>query len=141
MSVQISLALLVLSILIPFGAFFIMNKKPGKAGRFKLALAGNTMTFFGVLLFATIFLFSGTANAAEAGEISSSGLAFIGAALSVGLGSLGAGIATGNAASAALGALSENEGVFGKAIIFVALGEGIAIYGLIIAFMILNKVA
>jgi len=67
-------------------------------------------------------------------------MAYIGAAVATGLGSIGAGVATGQAASAALGALSENENVMGKALIFVALAEGVAIYGLIIAVQILAKV-
>ncbi|MFQ9439938.1 MAG: ATP synthase subunit C [Acutalibacteraceae bacterium] len=43
--------------------------------------------------------------------------------------------------SAAIGATSEDPKVFGKALIFVALGEGIALYGLLISILILNKVA
>jgi len=142
MSEQIIIALLVLCMVIP-GLFFHISVKKGRETKktFKRALFGNIASFFTVLLFATVFLFSSNAMAAEeAASTSASGLAFIGAALSTGLGSLGAGIATGSAASAALGALSENEGVMGKALIFVALAEGIAIYGLIISFMILNRV-
>ena len=45
------------------------------------------------------------------------------------------------AAPAAIGATSEDPKVFGKALIFVALGEGIALYGLLISILILNKVA
>ena len=44
------------------------------------------------------------------------------------------------AAPAAIGATSEDPKAFGKALIFVALGEGIAIYGLLISILILNKV-
>ncbi len=67
------------------------------------------------------------------------GLGYIAAAIAVGLGSLGAAIAVGMSAAAAVGAVSENRKVFGNAIVFVGLAEGIAIYGLIIAIMILNK--
>lgn len=67
------------------------------------------------------------------------GLGYIAAALAVGIGSLGAAIAVGMSASAAVGAISENPQVFGKAMIFVGLAEGIAIYGLIIAIMILSS--
>ena len=48
-------------------------------------------------------------------------------------------IATPNA-PAAIGAVSENDKTFGKSLIFVAMGEGVAIYGLLISIMILNKV-
>ena len=61
------------------------------------------------------------------------------AALSTGLSGIGGGIAVSASASAALGAISENEKTFGKALIFVGLAEGIALYGMIISFMIIGK--
>lgn len=67
------------------------------------------------------------------------GLGFLAAALSTGLAALGAGIAVAAAAPAAIGAVSENAKSFGKAIIFVVLGEGIAIYGLLISILIINQ--
>ena len=70
---------------------------------------------------------------------SAQGLGFIAAALAVGCSSLGAGIAVAKATPAALGAVSENPDNFGRALIFVALGEGIAIYGLLISILIMNK--
>ncbi len=66
-------------------------------------------------------------------------MGFLAAALSVAASSLGAAWAVAKAAPAALGAISENPDNFGKAIIFVALGEGIAIYGLLISILILNN--
>lgn len=66
--------------------------------------------------------------------------AYIAAALSTGLGAIGAGIAVGAGAPAAIGALTEDPKSFGKALIFVALGEGIALYGMLISILILNKV-
>lgn len=68
------------------------------------------------------------------------GMGYIAAAIAVGLGSIGAAIAVGMSAAAAVGAISENQSVFGLTILFVGLAEGIAIYGLIIAIMILDKV-
>lgn len=67
------------------------------------------------------------------------GMGFIAAAVSAGLSSLGAGIAVGSAAPAAIGAFSENEKNFSKSLLFVALGEGVAIYGLLIAILIINS--
>ncbi|SFN40159.1 ATP synthase subunit C [Proteiniclasticum ruminis] len=67
------------------------------------------------------------------------GLGFISAALATGMSALGAGIAVAAAAPAAIGAFSENEKNFGKSLIFVALGEGVAIYGLLISILIINK--
>lgn len=80
--------------------------------------------------------------AAEATSIAGTlaqGLGFLAAALSTGCSALGAGIAVAAAAPAAIGAFSENENNFGKALIFVALGEGVAIYGLLISILIINK--
>ncbi len=68
------------------------------------------------------------------------GYAYIGAALSVGISSLAAGIAVGLVGSSAMGAISEKPEVAGRALIFLGLAEGIAIYGLIIAILILGKV-
>lgn len=73
------------------------------------------------------------ANQKNMGE----GLKYIGAAIATGLACIGAGIAVGGAAPAAIGAYSENAETFGKAMIFVVLGEGIAIYGFVISFLIL----
>lgn len=62
---------------------------------------------------------------------------YISSALAVGIGCIGAGIAISNGISAAIGACSENEKTFSKALMFVAFGEGIAIYGLVVSFLIL----
>jgi V/A-type H+-transporting ATPase subunit K len=71
---------------------------------------------------------------------SSNGIIMLAAALSTGLAAIGGGIAVAASAPAAIGATSEDPKAFGKALIFVALGEGIAIYGLLISILILNKV-
>ena len=64
---------------------------------------------------------------------------FAAAAFAVGVGSLGAGLAVSSVGSAAVGAISENPKLLGKVLVFVGLAEGIAIYGLIIAIMILGR--
>lgn len=66
--------------------------------------------------------------------------AFLSAAIAVGVGSLGAGAAVGYVGAAAMGAIGEKPELAGRALIFVGLAEGIAIYGLIIAIMVLGKV-
>ena len=68
------------------------------------------------------------------------GLGLMGAALVTGLSSLGGGIAVASAAPAAIGATSEDPKSFGKSLIFVVLGEGIALYGLLISILIINKI-
>lgn len=75
-----------------------------------------------------------------AAAATSSGLGYIAAALATSCSSIGAGIAVAAAAPAAIGAVSEDPKAFGKAIIFVALGEGVAIYGLLTSILILNKI-
>lgn len=129
---------LILSIIIPFGAYLIGEKNKG---RFKTSLGINVFFFFGTLILTNILLFGGNAHAAavDTAANASSGFGFIAAALSTGLSCLGAGIAVASAASAALGAISEDSSIFGKSLIFVALAEGVALYGLIISFMILGK--
>ena len=63
----------------------------------------------------------------------------IAAALAAGLASLGAGIAVAGVGSAAVGALAEKPELLGRVLIFVGLAEGIAIYGLIVAILILGR--
>ncbi len=63
----------------------------------------------------------------------------IAAAVSTGLATIGAGIAVSSTGAAAIGAIAERPESFGRSLIFVGLAEGIAIYGLIIAFMVLNR--
>ncbi len=65
--------------------------------------------------------------------------ASLAAAVAVGIGSIGAAYAVSSTGAAAIGAIAEKPDVFGKALIFVGLAEGVAIYGLIIAFIILNR--
>ena len=62
------------------------------------------------------------------------------AALAMGIAAIGSGIAVGAGAPAAIGALTEDPKSFGKALIFVALGEGIALYGMLVAILIWTKV-
>ena len=65
------------------------------------------------------------------------GMAYLAAGLSTGLAGIGGGIAVAAGAPAAIGAVSEDPKAFGKAIIFVALGESIALYGVVISILIL----
>lgn len=65
--------------------------------------------------------------------------ASLAAALSTGLAAIGAGIAVSSTGAAAIGTIAEKPEFFGRALIFVGLAEGIAIYGLLISFMVLNR--
>lgn len=132
-------AALLLSIVIPFAAFSIGEKTKG---RYKKTLALNTFMFFGIMIFTSVILFNNTSFAQESTQTlanPATGLGFIAAALSVGLSCIGGGIAVSAAASAALGAISEDSNMLAKSLIFVGLAEGVCLYGLLIAFMILGK--
>lgn len=138
--VKITLAAaLILSIAIPFGAFAMGEKTKG---RYKTALGVNLFLFAGTFVLSGLFLFSSQASAAEAAagvSGASAGMGYLAAALSTGLSCIGGGIAVSAAASAALGAISEDGSILGKSLIFVGLAEGVCLYGLIISFMILGK--
>lgn len=139
MAVKVILvAILVISMGIPFGGYLLGKKKEGST---KASLAIGIMMFFGTLVVADMLLFSGNVYAAEteaAAAASVDGWRYIAAALSTGLSCIGAGVAVASAASAAIGALSEDSSIMGKALIFVALAESIALYGLLISFSILG---
>jgi V/A-type H+-transporting ATPase subunit K len=114
-----------------------------KGKRGKRIFIFNIVIFVAVYIGATVFLFSGRVSASEsdgAGNDFTVAAAYIAAGLVTGMGAIGTGIAVSSAASAAIAAVSENEQNFGKAMIFVAMAEGIAIYGLLVAFMILGRV-
>jgi len=64
---------------------------------------------------------------------------YIAAALSTGISAIGAAYAVSHVGAAALGAMGERPELAGRALIFVGLAEGIAIYGLIISIMILAR--
>jgi len=134
----IMLLILVAAIFAPLCIYYLCGRRHGK-----LALVANLVTFCGAFLLCSLFIFSGAVYASsEPGQASDMAVAaaFIGAALVTGLGAVGTGIAVSHTAAAAIAAISENENNFGKAMVFVAMAEGIAIYGLLISFMILGRV-
>ena len=134
------IATLLLSIVIPFG-YFLIGQRTKK--RYKRAIGTKVFFFFSTVLIAGIMLFAGDPGqaAAAAGNTASNatGFGYLAAALSTGLSCVGGGIAVASAASAALGAISEDSSALGKSLIFVGLAEGVCLYGLIISFMILGK--
>ena len=137
MIMTILLALIALTVIVPITMYYRTGKRKGKE-----CLLMNAISFFSVIGIGMICILGSGVSAFAAGEAAGltvgEGLKFIGAALSTGLSGIGGGIAVSSAASAAIGAMSENEKIMGKTLIFVALAEGIALYGLVISFMILN---
>lgn len=139
MTKVILVAILVFSMGIPYGGYLLGKKKEGST---KASLAFGILLFFGTVVVADMMLFSGEVFAAETTAASAvsavEGWRYLAAALSTGLSCIGAGVAVASAASAAIGALSEDSSIMGKALIFVALAESIALYGLLISFSILG---
>ena len=133
----------VIAVLLIISPLYLIYKGTMSTKNAKQKLIAQIAIFAGVFTVMMIFQaqqFTALAeDATTSTSTSAQGLGFIAAALAVGCSSLGAGIAVAKATPAALGAVSENPDNFGRALIFVALGEGIAIYGLLISILIMNK--
>lgn len=130
--------LLFAAVLLPILPVF--KKKDLKARKKRLYL--NLGVFGAVMVLGLLMPVAALADpvdtaGAAAGGLTDSAMKAIAAALAVGLSGIGGGIAVGPAASSAIGAMAEDPSTFGKSLIFVALGEGIAIYGLLISFLLL----
>lgn len=67
-------------------------------------------------------------------------IGLLSAGLATGLAGIGGGIAVAAGAPAAIAATSEDPKSFGKSLIFVALGESIALYGVVISILVLNSI-
>lgn len=139
-------------------SFSIVQKKNGVSG--KKIITSNLVSFLLVTLVLGAVTF--TVSAAEtksndtASEITSTeeaneeavntttdnskGLGLIAAAIVTSISGIGGGIAVAAGAPAAIAATTEDPKSFGKSLIFVALGESIALYGVVISILILNKV-
>ena len=125
-----------------FSPLFLIGIRKYTGQKAKRALGANIASFFAFLVLASVVGIGGSASAAGAEAAAAAGgmaegLKYVGAALAVGLSGFGGGIAVASSASAALGAISENDKAFGKALIFVGLAEGVALYGLIVALLLL----
>ena len=63
----------------------------------------------------------------------------LGAGIAVAGSAIGAGIAIAYTGAAALAAISEKPELFGRALVIVGLAEGIAIYGLVVAILLIGE--
>ncbi len=150
--------LLALFLLAPFGLAFSFARRPGPE-TLRRFLAGSLMLT--LVLAGAVLLLAFTAtdsSATDAGLPAAvtqtqtpstgtqttttidTGSAFLGAGIAVAASAIGAGIAVAYTGSAALATVSEQPDLFGRAMVVVGLAEGIAIYGLIVAVLILGKV-
>lgn len=137
-ALMLNLTLVISTILV--GAGIYSGKESFKAMASKKSIKYAMASFVGMMMLSLTFMAPDLAYAATASTASASnGLGLIGMALSTGLACIGAGYAVGTVGSSALGAISEDPKMMGKSLIFIGLGEGIAIYGLIISIIILGK--
>ena len=97
------------------------------------------IVILGTVLFLIASVPAGAQAPAATADAATLGWAFMSAALAAGLSTLAAGYAVGMVGSAAVGALAEKPELLGRVLILVGLAEGIAIYGLIVAILILNR--
>jgi V/A-type H+-transporting ATPase subunit K len=125
-----------------------------RAVQLKRRINRSLVGLFSVLaIIGTLFVFESFAeshNSTEKSEVSThtstqSGdaramWAFIAAAISFGLGAIGAGIAISSVGAAAMGAVSEKPEIAGQALIFVALAEGVVVFGFIMGLLILGTI-
>lgn len=141
----ITAVLVGLTPLIPAFVYLLRQhrKKPTRATRRLLLGVGRLNLLIMLMLFGalTIVWLSSPTAVRAAGSLQQDTRdpwASLSAGIAVGLGSLGAAYAVGNTGAAAIGVIAERPEAFGRVLIFVGLAEGIAIYGLIIAFMVLG---
>lgn len=128
-------------------ASFAAYRSMKRSHSVKRSFRFNFGTLAVVSLLFVLFSFTASAEgdtAAAAAAVSDAtnniGLALIAAGLCTGLTGIGAGIALASGVPAAIGAVSEDPKAFGKSLIFVALGETLALYGVVISVMIISKV-
>ncbi len=114
------------------------NPRPAVRAAVGSMLGVNALAVLASVAVALV-VFAQPALAQTANTPATASQAPLGAALATGLGCIGAGIAVGIAGAAAIGAITEKPELLGRSLIFVGLAEGIAIYGLIISFMILTS--
>ena len=135
--------LLAVPVIFGISSVYLANRAVQKGCKKKKALYMQIASFCAVFL--VCFLCPMIASAAETADAaaqaagSSMGMGLIGAGIATGLSCIGGGIAVGYAAPAAIGATSEDPKNFGKSLIFVALGGGVALYGMLVSILILSK--
>ncbi len=124
-----------------FVAIRVLRRHPQASLR--LLPAVNVLAVAVTLTLLLLALSAGASSAQTGADAAASSgdrwAAFLGAAIAVAGSSLGAAFAVSYTGSAAIAALSERPELFGRAIVIVGLAEGVAIYGLIVAVLLLGK--
>jgi V/A-type H+-transporting ATPase subunit K len=93
--------------------------------------------FVFIMLIVGAAVFAQDAGEGVSGAATAEALKYLAAALAVGLSCIAGGIAVGKIGAAAMGAMSENADLSGKALPFVGLAEGICLWGFIVAMLLI----
>jgi V/A-type H+-transporting ATPase subunit K len=121
------------------GTVIWLRRTPQRAVRrlvvLNVAVGAGALAVLGAMAFGLV----DPAQAAGSTASTNSGSAFIGAGIAIAGSALGAGLAVSYTGAAALAAISEKPELFGRAMVIVGLAEGIAIYGLVIAVVLIGK--
>ena len=118
----------------------LLRRAPRAATRWLVRI---NVTVAGAALVGLVLILAGVVDPAQAATSaaagSSSGDAFIGAGIAVAGSTIGAGFAVSYTGAAALAAIAEKPEMLGRSLVIVGLAEGIAIYGLIVAVILIGK--
>lgn len=131
--------------MVPAVIYFLRKREdqPVQATRKLLMGLGGFNVIIGLMAVALGIIWLATPSTVSAAALGQTtavdAFTSLGAAISTGLACIGAGMAVSSTGAAAIGTIAEKPELFGRALIFVGLAEGIAIYGLLISFMILNR--
>ncbi len=111
----------------------------------KRTVGANLLLFalgqVGLLLVGVRSAFAQPAVAASTSQISVGfGLAMIGIGIPTAVATIGAGIAVSSVGAAALGVIAEKPEAFGRTLVYLGLAEGIAVYGLVVTILMLNRI-
>ncbi|WP_300408533.1 ATP synthase subunit C [Lagierella sp.] len=139
MDLILTLSIVVVLTTIGSGVYLLKNNRDKSKNKIRKALGVNLLSFIPLLIMAMVIISPNSSFAATDANASANGLGMLAAALSTGFATIGTGYAVGVVGSAALGAVSEDDTLLGKTLIYVGLAEGIAIYGLVISIMILGR--
>lgn len=126
-------------VVIAFATAAEMRRRPRRTLRLMRVVNLTLLVAAAVLIGLVASAGPSAAADAPSGAASWGGQALIGAGIAVAGSSLGAGVGVAYTGSAALAAMSERPEMFGRAMVIVGLAEGIAIYGLVIAIILIGK--
>ena len=133
-------------LVVTVGSFLLLRTRRTGGLRILVAIDVAVLVAAAVLVATTLTSGPAAAEVTATGVVTAGqapagigGTALIAAAIAVAGSSLGAAFAVAYTGSAALAAMSERPEIFGRAMVVVGLAEGIAIYGLVIAVILIGK--